>query len=191
MAEQITRDEFTDFMEAFEQRLMARFARADRRLDGIEGRLDEFDGRFDGIEIERAFAGDRHRAGDRATQDQADMPPAYTCAFEHVDRLNARLERCTRLVGDLEDRLNLARATDLALPEEFFVTQDTRDERTALSDAGTDAPADPLVNHANGTTVEPPVTAKGRKGTRRATKSSAPAPPVQSRPSRRQRRSKT
>jgi hypothetical protein len=50
MADQITREEFADHMDAFEQRLGARSSRTDRRLETIDSRLDAIDGRLDTIE---------------------------------------------------------------------------------------------------------------------------------------------
>ena len=182
MADQITRDDFTDYMEAFEQRLAARFARADRRLDGIEGRLDEVDGRFDGLEIRHGFAGEPpHRASDYATRDRLDdgIAPHW---YEHFDRLSAQVERCARLLEDLEERLP--------------IVQDTRDDRMAFGGAAIELPADAFVDtnaenviavkkeapararrikEADGTGVESPVPSRlVRKATRPQTKPRAP-----------------
>ena len=49
MADQITREEFADHMDAFEQRLGARISRTDRRLETVDSRLDAIDGRLDTI----------------------------------------------------------------------------------------------------------------------------------------------
>lgn len=50
MADQITREEFADHMDAFEQRLGARISRTDRRLETVDSRLDAIDGRLDTID---------------------------------------------------------------------------------------------------------------------------------------------
>src|SRR5262245_42568279 len=50
MSDEMTRDEFADYMQAFERRLDERFVRVDRRLDGIDGRLDGMDQRFDAVD---------------------------------------------------------------------------------------------------------------------------------------------
>lgn len=50
MADQITREEFADHMDGFEQRLGARASRSDRRLETIDSRLDAIDGRLDAID---------------------------------------------------------------------------------------------------------------------------------------------
>jgi hypothetical protein len=50
MSDQITREEFADHMEAFEQRFAARFGRVERRLDAIDARLDSMDGKLDGLD---------------------------------------------------------------------------------------------------------------------------------------------
>ena len=50
MADQITREEFADHMDGFEQRLGARASRSDRRLETIDSRLDGIDGRLDAID---------------------------------------------------------------------------------------------------------------------------------------------
>jgi hypothetical protein len=50
MADQITREEFADHMDGFEQRLGVHSSRADRRLETIDGRLDAIDGRLDAID---------------------------------------------------------------------------------------------------------------------------------------------
>ena len=200
MADQITRDEFTDYMEAFEQRLAARFARADRRLDGIEGRLDEVDGRFDGLEFRHDCAGaPPHRASDCATRGRVDDAIAQR-TYEHIDRLSAQVERCARLLEDLEERLNIA-------------SQDTRDDRMAFSDAAIELPADAFVNtdaenvtapkkeaparvrtikKADGTRVESPVASRLiRKETRPPTKPRAPSPLAAATTVARQRRRRT
>jgi hypothetical protein len=213
MADQITRDEFTDYMEAFEQRLGARFARADRRLDGIEGRLDQIDGRFDGLEFQHECAGEPPQlASHRATRDQVDGGIAQR-AFEHIERLSAHVERCARLVEDLEKRLSLVRASTVEVPTGLIATQDTQDERMSFSDSTLDLPADPFVStndesvkapemgaartrgtlkKANGTSVESRVAGKvGRKATRRETKPRAASPPPSVPTAARQRRSRT
>jgi hypothetical protein len=215
MADQITRDEFTDYMEAFEQRLAARFGRADRRLEGIEGRLDEIEGRFDGLEFSRALAAEPPpRVNDRAMRDRADEADGYARAAAQVDRLSGQIERCTRLLDELEDRLMDERASPIALPPEFFVTPDTRDERLAFGDGGGDAPANAPASDANEDTVTVPgsaaaaarrrtikkangVVAKsapaekvGRKATRREPKPRASLPPPAATAGR-QRRSRT
>jgi hypothetical protein len=215
MAEQITRDEFTDYMEAFEQRFAARFGRADRRLEGIEGRLDDIEGRFDGFEISQAFALEPpQRTGDRATRERTDEADGDARAVAHLDRLNAQIERCARLVEDLEDRLTSVRSSAFTLPAEFFVTSDTQDDRTAFCNSGIDAQDDPRVADAKERDVTAPepaaaarkrtitkangVTAKSaaaekpvRQSARRDTTVRAPAPPVPPKAAGRQRRSKT
>ena len=50
MADQITREEFSDCMESFEHRLAARLTRVERRLDGIDGRFDPLDIRLEAID---------------------------------------------------------------------------------------------------------------------------------------------
>ena len=50
MADEMTRDEFSDYMAAFEQRMADRFGRTDRRLDGLDRRFDKVDGRLDSID---------------------------------------------------------------------------------------------------------------------------------------------
>jgi chromosome segregation ATPase len=47
MADEMTRQEFVEYMAAFEHRLDGRFGQVDRRLDGIDVRLDRIDERLD------------------------------------------------------------------------------------------------------------------------------------------------
>ena len=50
MADEMTRDEFSDYMAAFEQRMADRFGRTDRRLDGLDRRFDKVDGRLESMD---------------------------------------------------------------------------------------------------------------------------------------------
>jgi hypothetical protein len=198
MAEQMTRDEFTDYMEAFEQRLAARFARADRRLDGIEGRLDEIDCRFDAIDIRQdAGAGPPPAASTVTARDSAVCGLAPR-ALEHIDRLNAQVERCTRLLEDLEDRVSPARASTLPMPALPVATPDRRDEKTAFSGAAMDVPADALVGgHTPGTAAPGKRAAPARRKLMKKANGTSVEPPVDGRvirkstAARRQRRSRT
>src|SRR5688572_4275326 len=46
MADNVTRQEFTEYMIAFEKRLDARFDQIDRRFGQVDSRFDQVDGRF-------------------------------------------------------------------------------------------------------------------------------------------------
>ena len=50
MADEMTRDEFSEYMAGFEQRIADRFGRTDRRLDGLDRRFDKVDGRLESMD---------------------------------------------------------------------------------------------------------------------------------------------
>ena len=95
MADQMTRQEFTEYMTAFERRLDARFdgidtrfGGIDTRFGGIEGRLDRIDGRLD--QHDRRFDAldqrlDQHDRGfDRLDASLADLKQEMKVQFEQT-----------------------------------------------------------------------------------------------------------
>ena len=50
MADEMTKEEFSDYMTGFEQRIADRFGRTDRRLDGLDRRFDKVDGRLESMD---------------------------------------------------------------------------------------------------------------------------------------------
>ena len=50
MADEMTKEEFSEYMTGFEQRIADRFGRTDRRLDGLDRRFDKVDGRLESMD---------------------------------------------------------------------------------------------------------------------------------------------
>ncbi len=113
MADQITREEFADHMDAFEHRLGARNSRSDRRLESIGSRLDALDGRLDTIDMRLDVVDGRLRGiSERGESGAGNGHHTPAWPADRIDSLAAQIDRCLQLLAALGERLPVHEAME-------------------------------------------------------------------------------